>query len=40
VTYDERVEMDVWYVQNRTLWLDIKIIIKTALVVLKRDGAY
>jgi undecaprenyl-phosphate galactose phosphotransferase len=40
VTYDERVEMDVWYVQNRTLWLDIRIIIKTALVVLKRDGAY
>ena len=38
-TYDERVEMDMYYVKNRTLLLDIKIIIKTFISVLKKEGA-
>jgi len=39
-TYDERVQMDVNYVDQRSLWLDIKLICETAISVLKRRGAY
>jgi sugar transferase EpsL len=35
---EEKFELDVWYVDNRSLWLDIKILFKTVLQVLKRDG--
>ncbi len=38
--YDFRVQTDVWYVQNWSLWLDIMILFKTVGVVLKREGAY
>src|SRR3569833_103481 len=39
-TYSERVQMDVQYVEQRSLWLDIKLIFETAISVLKRRGAY
>jgi len=39
-TYTERVQMDVSYVDQRSLWLDIKLICETAISVLKRRGAY
>ena len=38
VNWEERFIMDVWYVDNQSLWLDIKIIGKTVLQVLKRQG--
>lgn len=38
--FDEIVEMDVEYIDNWSLWLDFKIIIKTVLVLLKHDDAY
>jgi exopolysaccharide biosynthesis polyprenyl glycosylphosphotransferase len=38
--YDERVELDQWYVLNCSLWLDIKIIFKTILRVFSPKGAY
>ncbi len=38
--FDEIVELDVEYIDNWSLWLDFKIIIKTALVLLKHDDAY
>lgn len=38
-TYEERVEMELYYVRNASLLLDIKIIIKTVISVLKKDGA-
>ena len=38
--YDERIRADVWYVKNWSLWYDFVILLKTAIVVLKRDGAY
>jgi undecaprenyl-phosphate galactose phosphotransferase len=38
--YNERIEMDVWYVKNRSLCLDIKIILKTIKVMLTGKGAY
>jgi len=36
--WDERLEMDVWYVENRSLLLDIRILLMTAGKVLRREG--
>lgn len=37
-TWDDRFEMDVWYVENRSLRLDIQILLRTVMTVLRRDG--
>lgn len=37
--YEERVKMDIHYVDNRSLIFDIKIILKTVISVIKKDGA-
>ena len=29
VPWDERIELDVWYVENRSPWLDLRIIMRT-----------
>lgn len=36
--WPEKFELDVWYVENRSLWLDVKIIALTIKKVVKRDG--
>ncbi|MGR3549526.1 sugar transferase [Pseudooceanicola sp.] len=38
ISWDEKFALDVWYVDNRSLWLDLKIIWLTVRKVLKRDG--
>lgn len=38
LSWDRKFELDVWYVDNRTLWLDLKILGLTAIKVLARDG--
>ena len=38
VDWDERFALDVWYVDNRSMLLDIRILVMTALKVLRRDG--
>lgn len=38
-TYDERIEMELYYVDNQSLWLDIKIFFKTFISVIKKEGA-
>lgn len=40
VDYDERVKLDIFYVENWSLWLDIKIIAKAFVTVLSGKGAY
>lgn len=35
----ERIELELFYVQSWSFWLDIKILLKTVLVVLNRTGA-
>lgn len=40
VTYDERVQMDSWYVRNWSLWHDVTILCKTVPALLNRSGAY
>lgn len=38
LTWEEKFDMDVWYVEHISFITDVKIIIKTIQVVLKRDG--
>jgi len=38
--YNERVQLDTWYIQNYSMWLDLKIIFKTATAILYGKGAY
>lgn len=39
-TYEERVQMDSWYVHNWSVWIDIVYLVRTVGAVLKRKGAY
>lgn len=38
--YNERIQMDDWYILNYSLWTDIKIIGKTIVAMIKGNGAY
>jgi len=38
LSWEEKFKRDVWYVDNWSLWLDFKLLIKTAWKVLKREG--
>jgi lipopolysaccharide/colanic/teichoic acid biosynthesis glycosyltransferase len=39
-TYEERIRMDMFYVDRWSIWLDLVIIAKTFWTVLKAEGAY
>ncbi len=38
ISWEEKFELDVWYVDNWTLWVDVKILWLTLVKVLKRSG--
>jgi lipopolysaccharide/colanic/teichoic acid biosynthesis glycosyltransferase len=38
IGWDRKLDLDIWYVDNRTLFLDLKILWFTIAKVLKRDG--
>jgi lipopolysaccharide/colanic/teichoic acid biosynthesis glycosyltransferase len=38
LTWDEKFHLDVWYVDHRSFWLDLKIIVLTVARVFRRDG--
>lgn len=38
-SYEERVMLDMNYIDNRSLWMDLKILFMTFIVVMKKDGA-
>ena len=38
ISWEEKFKLDLWYVDNRSFWLDIKILCITIKKVLKRDG--
>jgi len=40
ITYEERVNLDAYYVRNWSVWLDVYILIRTIWVVVIGDGAY
>ena len=37
IAWDQKFELDVWYVEHRSLWLDCKIILLTILKLFRRD---
>ena len=37
---EKRVELDLWYINNWSLWLDIKILLNTFLAVIGQKEAY
>ncbi len=39
VDFFERIELDLWYIQNWNLWMDLVILLKTVKTVLVREGA-
>lgn len=38
LSWEEKFELDVWYVDNQSFWLDLKILFLTVVKVLKREG--
>ncbi len=38
LTWEQKFALDVWYVDHRSLWLDLKILVRTLLTVVKREG--
>lgn len=40
IDWPKRIKLDIWYVDNWSLFLDIKIILKSVEVVLKKKGVY
>ena len=38
ISWEEKFKLDVWYVDNQSLWLDLKILWMTVVKVLKREG--
>jgi lipopolysaccharide/colanic/teichoic acid biosynthesis glycosyltransferase len=40
VTFDEMVRLDLRYIRHQSVWLDLRIILKTPLAMLSGTGAY
>ena len=38
ISWEDKFNLDVWYVDNWSLWLDVKIIVMTIWKILKREG--
>ena len=39
LTTEQRIQLELWYAQNWSFWLDIKILFKTVAVVIRKAGA-
>ncbi len=40
ITYEERVRLDMYYIRNWSIWLDLQLLLQTFPAVLKGRGAY
>jgi sugar transferase EpsL len=38
LTWEQKFALDVWYIDHMSLWLDVRILARTVLKVLKREG--
>jgi lipopolysaccharide/colanic/teichoic acid biosynthesis glycosyltransferase len=40
LSYEEKVQLDMYYIRNYSIWLDLQVLYRTISVVLKGHGAY
>ena len=38
IEWEEKFKLDIWYVDNQSIWLDIKILLLTIISVFRREG--
>jgi sugar transferase EpsL len=38
IPWDEKFELDIWYVDNQSFWLDCKIVMRSVIVVILKKG--
>ncbi|MDX1620183.1 MAG: sugar transferase [Nitriliruptorales bacterium] len=38
LSWPERIELDIWYIDNRSLWLDLRILARTVVALFRREG--
>jgi lipopolysaccharide/colanic/teichoic acid biosynthesis glycosyltransferase len=38
--WPERIELDLWYVEHRSLWLDLRILVRTVRMTFRGEGIY
>jgi lipopolysaccharide/colanic/teichoic acid biosynthesis glycosyltransferase len=38
IPWSKRITLDLWYIDHFSLWLDLKILLRSVLVVLRRTG--
>ena len=38
MSWDDKLALDVWYVDHRSLWLDVRILLRTLWVMVRREG--
>jgi len=38
ISWEQRFNLDIWYIDNRSIWLDLQIIARTVLRVIQREG--
>jgi hypothetical protein len=38
ISWPERIELDLWYIANRSFWLDLKVLWRTVLNVIRPQG--
>jgi len=38
ISWEEKFQLDVWYVDNQSLWLDLRIFMLTICKVARREG--
>ena len=40
LSWEEKFELDVWYVENQSFWLDLRILLMTVKTVIRHDGIH
>jgi lipopolysaccharide/colanic/teichoic acid biosynthesis glycosyltransferase len=40
IDFDQRLLLDIEYIERRSLWFDIEILVRTVSAVFKQEGAY
>ncbi len=40
INYEERIKLDLYYIQNWSIWLELKIVILTIMKIIRGSGAY